>query len=69
LNAVREAEPASGVDPRSPRFLSVRQETFLSVIYKSCLSRIEKSQILTDRNVTTRIAGRGVELDDNNSLI
>jgi crotonobetainyl-CoA:carnitine CoA-transferase CaiB-like acyl-CoA transferase len=25
---------------------------------KFCLSRIEKSQILTDRNVTTRIAGR-----------
>jgi len=34
-----------------------------------CLSRIEKSQILTDRNVTKSIARRGGELDDNNSLI
>jgi ABC-type transport system substrate-binding protein len=33
----------------------------------TCLSRIEKSQFLTDRNVTESVAG--VELDDNNSLI
>jgi hypothetical protein len=41
--------------------------TFLSVIYSQCLPLIEKSQFLTDRNVTE--AAWGVELDDNNSLI
>jgi len=32
-----------------------------------CLSPIEKSKFLTDRNVAE--SARGVELDDNNSLI
>jgi hypothetical protein len=38
-------------------------------VYIRCLSRIEKSQILTDRNVTKSLRGGGVELDDNKTLI
>jgi hypothetical protein len=38
-----------------------------SATNRPCLPLIEKSQFLTDRNVTE--AAWGVELDDNNSLI
>src|SRR6476620_1818136 len=63
----RQGAPPGTPEPGGVSPLSCRGVSSLYCAYSRCLSRIEKSQFLTDRDVTAR--WRGGELDDNNSLI
>src|SRR6476620_8505098 len=56
----RHGAPPGTPEPGGVSPLSCRGVSSLYCAYKMCLSRIEKSQFLTDRNVTRRWAGRTI---------
>src|ERR1700680_4391795 len=56
----RQGAPPGTPEPGGVSPLSCRGVSSLYCAYRHCLSRIEKSQFLTDRNVTRRWAGRTI---------